>query len=248
MTLRTHHLLVLAANLGALAIASIAVAAEIDVTPLTSSMRAHAGDIVAIHAALQNQTDEVVFLQSVSTDADSFFVASGAFDDFLASAPDSLLPGESWEGTILTLTIAPGAPLDSVQQIRVNFSGGDHPYDEQDLAEFTITLNDSEAFLGVPGIVTPPVSASWLRASPNPTRGSSSISFDLSTTQEVEVEVYDILGAAVRSLARGRQGPGHQTILWDGRSGSGAPVRPGLYFIRLRTDAGIRHTSVVHIE
>ena len=234
--------------LGALSIASVAAGAELSVIPLAPVVFAQPGGTVVIVAAIQNSTEEVVFLQSISTDANASFVAADAFDDFLASAPDSLLPGESWEGPILKLTLAADAPLDSMREVRVNFSGGDHPYDGQDLAEFTIALNDSAAIVGVEQDVTRSSRPVELRVWPNPMRGATTISLDLATSQEIEVGVYDVRGAAIRSLARGGERSGHLTFVWDGRSDVGEIVAPGLYFIKLRTADGTRHTKVVRIE
>lgn len=230
-----------------LLLVSRAYAAELDVTPLVPVVMAPAGSSVLVEAVITNSTAEVVFLNGVSSDLTDAFAAANLFDEFQVAAPDSLLPGESWEGPVLRLTIAPDAPVASTHRITVFCSGGDHPYDDQSLAAFTFALNDSAAVAGVPG-VTAPLASGILRASPNPTRGSAEIAFELASPGEVDVQVYDVRGTAVRTLVRGLRNAGPQSVVWNGRNSGGDPVHPGIYFVKLRTQDGVRRTKVVRIE
>lgn len=221
--------------------------AELDILPVLPMTHAPAGSSVVVEALIQNPTGEVVYLGSVSVDVPLGFIAGDAFDDFEAAGPDSLLPGESWEGPVLRLTVAPDAPVASVRQVTLHFSGGVHRYDEEDLAEFTFALNDSVVLLDVDGVSAgPPTSV--LRVSPNPTRGACSIAFDLPSPQNIDVHVYDVLGSSIRSLARGRRGAGPHSVTWDGRNETGAAMAPGMYFVRLTTSAGTRRTKVVRMQ
>jgi hypothetical protein len=63
---------------------------------------------------------------------------------------------------------------------------------------------------------------------PNPFNPFTRISYDLSTTSPVTLEVFDLLGRRVASLAKGTQPAGTYSILFNG---SGFPS--GLYFYRL---------------
>jgi hypothetical protein len=46
------------------------------------------------------------------------------------------------------------------------------------------------------------------------------------------VVVYDVRGRRVRGLLQGRGlDPGFYRLFWDGRSDSGLPVSPGVYFV-----------------
>ncbi len=68
---------------------------------------------------------------------------------------------------------------------------------------------------------------------PNPARGGTQIKFDLAHGANVNLEIFDLAGRLVRTLASGRRTPGQYTHMWDGVSNAGYPVRTGSYFYRL---------------
>ena len=64
----------------------------------------------------------------------------------------------------------------------------------------------------------------------------------------VEVTVHDAAGQIVRRLFHGELKPGDVTQRsWDGTSGRGTPVSPGLYFVTVSTPAG-RETARVAVS
>lgn len=223
-------------------------AAELNIHPMLPVIEAPAGSSVVVEALLENPSSEIMYLGSVSTDLPPGFTGSAPFSEFLASAPDSLLPGESWEGPVIRLTVAPGAPVGDVHQVTLHFSGGAHPYDEQLLAAFTFALNDPTVVVSAPDSRPPLPADLSLSASPNPTRGSSLITFELARAQQIDVRVYDVSGAAIRSLVHGLREAGRQTVAWDGRDAGGKPVGAGIYFVRISAPDGMRHTKVVRVK
>jgi hypothetical protein len=78
---------------------------------------------------------------------------------------------------------------------------------------------------------------------PNPARGALHCAFDLPRAMRVRLDVVDVQGRVVATLAEGGLGPGHHERSWDasaagGPAGAGAPAGAGLYFIRLVTPRG----------
>ena len=60
--------------------------------------------------------------------------------------------------------------------------------------------------------------------------------------------LFDLAGRKVRSLAAGESmAPGEHSIRWDGRDGSGAPVRGSVYLVRVRAgrDAAVRKLVIL---
>jgi len=51
----------------------------------------------------------------------------------------------------------------------------------------------------------------------------------------VRLELFDIAGRRVRTLAGGAMAPGPHSALWDGRDQHGQRVGAGVYFLRLTT-------------
>lgn len=64
-----------------------------------------------------------------------------------------------------------------------------------------------------------------------------SISYEIATATSAELDIYDVAGQHVRTVALGHQSPGRYSILWDGRDDAGRELNDGMYFWRLQTDA-----------
>jgi len=73
---------------------------------------------------------------------------------------------------------------------------------------------------------------------PNPFNPSTKISFALPTRGLVDLRVYDVRGALVRTLAAGELDAGFHDYVWTGTSDAGVQVPSGVYVYRLRTAEG----------
>lgn len=69
---------------------------------------------------------------------------------------------------------------------------------------------------------------------PNPFRGATTIRFDLPVTTHVELEVFDLLGRRIRTLAKSRLQAGYYSVDWDRRDNSGNLLRAGVFMTRMR--------------
>ena len=89
--------------------------------------------------------------------------------------------------------------------------------------------------LGTAGVAGPSATP-WLAVAPNPFAARSRIAFDLPRAGPVDVDVIDLAGRRVRTLAhREWRDAGAQSLIWDGRLESGVDAPPGLYRVRLVT-------------
>ena len=59
------------------------------------------------------------------------------------------------------------------------------------------------------------------------------IAFDLPIATRVSLELFDVLGRRVASIAKGTYPAGYHTATWDLRDASGSAVPPGVYVYRL---------------
>jgi hypothetical protein len=64
---------------------------------------------------------------------------------------------------------------------------------------------------------------------PNPFDETIAIEYNLTENSFVSLFIYDLSGKVVRKLQRGEQEPGAQSVVWDGKSDSGAEVATGVY-------------------
>jgi Galactose oxidase, central domain/Kelch motif len=142
----------------------------------------------------------------------------------------ALGPNPAWS-PVPTATIPPPrsehvAAIDAGRERMVVFGGWDGEFV---LRNDVWTLDWSEA----PSATVPaPNRPVLLAAQPNPYRAGGRIAFELSHTQDVALEVYDVGGRRVETLARGTQTAGRHEIPW-----TASGVQPGVYFLRLTGDA-----------
>jgi len=105
----------------------------------------------------------------------------------------------------------------------------DHP-------EFVAAIYDTAGSVAVEPVLESGVLRLRQNA-PNPFTASTSIRFDLARREVVSLQVFDVAGRRVRTLALGEpMAAGAHAADWDGRDDAGVRLRAGLYLCRL--DAG----------
>ncbi len=93
-------------------------------------------------------------------------------------------------------------------------------------------------------VVVPPAQLLLNGVRPNPVGDAGTVSFSLPRAGHARLTLYAVSGRLERVLADGPFRPGPQIVAWDGRSRSGTPLAPGVYFLRLEA-AGERRVSRV---
>jgi len=76
---------------------------------------------------------------------------------------------------------------------------------------------------------------------PNPFNPTTTISYSVPESSDgsfpqVTLEVFDLRGARVRTLAKGPHRPGRYSVAWDGTDRHSRPLASGVYFYRLRAE------------
>ncbi len=87
--------------------------------------------------------------------------------------------------------------------------------------------------VGIPGDLSLPLTFRLEQNYPNPFNPNTAISYQLAAASDVELQIYNVAGQAVRTLASEAQTPGKYTVQWDGRNAGGEAVASGVYFYRL---------------
>jgi 3',5'-cyclic AMP phosphodiesterase CpdA len=70
---------------------------------------------------------------------------------------------------------------------------------------------------------------------PNPFRPRTSITFDLASSSQVSLRIYDVGGRLVRTLVDAQLNPDSYSVEWDGHDSAGHRVASGTYWYRLTT-------------
>jgi hypothetical protein len=68
---------------------------------------------------------------------------------------------------------------------------------------------------------------------PNPFNPTTDIQFSVPMASEVRINIYNIQGQLVRTLAQGNYSVGTHRVTWDGKSDAGVDVGTGLYIYRM---------------
>ena len=80
---------------------------------------------------------------------------------------------------------------------------------------------------------------------PNPFNPSTAIRFYLPEASKVVLDVYDASGRRIASLLDARCAAGMHVIPWTGSETRGGPAASGIYFYRLKTDAGVLSRKMI---
>ncbi|MGH7731734.1 MAG: hypothetical protein ACRENJ_10860, partial [Candidatus Eiseniibacteriota bacterium] len=101
--------------------------------------------------------------------------------------------------------------------------------------DLTVSLHARVAAgpVSVPGSQGLPTATRLYPPIPNPVVEGTAVRFDLASESVLRLDVHDIAGRRVASLAEGPFGPGRYQVPWDGRAAGGARPGAGLYFVRL---------------
>ncbi|MCU0610460.1 MAG: M20/M25/M40 family metallo-hydrolase, partial [Candidatus Eisenbacteria bacterium] len=77
-----------------------------------------------------------------------------------------------------------------------------------------------------------------VEASPNPFRGTTTISFVIPEAGAVQVRLFDMAGHLVVTLVDERVAAGSHVVTWDGTDAAGSPVGSGAYLCRFEAPGG----------
>jgi hypothetical protein len=84
---------------------------------------------------------------------------------------------------------------------------------------------------------------------PNPTSGTTSISYAVpSPGSHVTIGVFDVRGRLAATLVDENKIPGRYNVTWDGRDHGGAVVSPGIYFVKMQSREFSAGTKLVLVR
>jgi hypothetical protein len=113
---------------------------------------------------------------------------------------------------------------------------------------YTVTLN----LVSAGGTDSPaadrPLTTALLPAFPSPFQHSTQLEFGIATPSSVQLRVFDVTGALVRTLVDRTLERGRYPMHWDGRDDRGARVSSGVYYVRFEAGRDVDVQKVVRIR
>jgi len=129
--------------------------------------------------------------------------------------------------------------IDLRQQDRYAFFQGEKDFvSTVDDARFSLVVGSDEFVeRELDRLTDTPRSTALQQNYPNPFNPSTIVRYDLASPSNVDLRIYDVNGALVKTLERGVRPAGRYEVAWQGRNNSDNPVASGVYFCRLRAGA-----------
>ena len=91
------------------------------------------------------------------------------------------------------------------------------------------------------------IGSGFIEVGPSPTSGQINIVFAVESRAEISIDVFDLAGRRVETLARGVWPSGTHTASWSGL-GDGIASPAGVYIVRYRFPDGVAVRSVVRVR
>lgn len=83
---------------------------------------------------------------------------------------------------------------------------------------------------------------------PNPFNPETTISFSNPQAGKVNLSIYNLKGQLVKELLDDEVTKGAHSVVWNGKDGSGKSVASGIYFTKIKTEAGIKTKKMLMMK
>ena len=80
---------------------------------------------------------------------------------------------------------------------------------------------------------------------PNPLSNSTTISFSLSNTQKVSINIFDMNGRLVKTLLNSELQQGTHQLVWNVKDEKGNAVTAGIYFLRMQIGNSVETKKII---
>ncbi|MBD3290354.1 T9SS type A sorting domain-containing protein, partial [candidate division KSB1 bacterium] len=165
-------------------------------------------------------------------------------------AQPDLYTNVSVSGTVHNFLIkyTPSQPLPTDSEIIVSVDVRDLASPPNTMATATysfMTGTDSDVEEHYPVIIT----QNRLNQNyPNPFNAGTTIEYELIKSGRIKLQIYNIAGQVIKSLAQGERPKGVHKIHWDGNDDTGNPASSGMYFCKFLTDSFIQFRKIIKLE
>ena len=106
-------------------------------------------------------------------------------------------------------------------------------------------LDQHDTHVGVAQGPSVPYHTALRLAGPNPTVGSVRLAYELGSTAQARIDIYDGAGRLTRTLLEGQRPAGSYSATWDRKGNGGHSVSSGTYFCRLSAGSESRTVRLV---
>lgn len=83
---------------------------------------------------------------------------------------------------------------------------------------------------------------------PNPFNPSTTLSYSLSENTQVKIQIFNVLGQAIRTLVNKYQQAGQYQVVWDGKDANNSLVASGIYLYRMTAGDFTAHKKMIMMK
>ncbi len=165
------------------------------------------------------------------------------------AAPAAAGSGQPMSGTFTSATVNVSATIPvgafTPATIKLWVRGRDAAGNWGNASQLTVVVN-GDAAVAVEGAL--PKTVELRQNAPNPVQRTTNIAFALPQSAKVKLDIFDIGGRKVRSLASGSLAAGRHQVQWDRSDEHGRIVQPGVYYTRLEVDGKAYQRKIVTLN
>ena len=187
---------------------------------------------------LLSLTDERVRFNRAPFDHPELVLNAGAPGGELGILADLTIAGQSADATIDLPATGAGGQVSAVD----SFLGIAGATSGSSLTAGDATLQNPAPSEGADFALSLP--------SPNPVapRHGSTIHFTLPEASDVDLQIFDVTGRAVKTLAKGTMGAGMHSIQWNGVANGGTRLPSGVYMYRLQAGKNSAQRKLILVD
>jgi hypothetical protein len=83
---------------------------------------------------------------------------------------------------------------------------------------------------------------------PNPFNPGTTIQYVLNKTGRIRLDIYNVQGQLLRTLAEGNAQPGAYAMAWDGKDAQGNEVVTGIYYYQLQLNDEVMTHKMIKLQ
>ena len=117
------------------------------------------------------------------------------------------------------------------------------------LIDFAIAKDNSgPTSVGISDDVLLPVKYNLFQNMPNPFNPETAIEFEIPKRSHISLQVFNILGQRLKTLAHKSYSAGKHSVYWDGTNENGQKLATGVYFLRLQSEEYVETKKLILLK
>jgi len=179
---------------------------------------------------------------------DNHFSGQGG-DDFITGGDGvdrAIFTGEFNHYVILPAHVTEDSSV-QVMDIVPQRDGTDHLFEMEEV-QFGEDVYSLAELLSLDASLNLPTEFNLHAPYPNPFNPTTTINFDVANDGEIQLDIFDIRGTFVKSLANGHHSRGKYDVIWHANDQFGHQVASGVYFIKFQSKEFLKTTKILFLK